>query len=71
MPAAQYPGPGPQQIEVGPPPVLPLMCFPCVTGTCGHRDQLGSAHGGGLVPALTTKDGTALCLDCADKTARR
>jgi hypothetical protein len=57
--------------RIGPPPVMPLMCFPCVTGTCKHRDRLASTHGGGLMPALTIHRGTALCLDCADEEAGR
>ena len=61
----------PQTFKVGPPPAMPLMCFPCVTGTCGHPDQLGDAHGGGLMPAITAHEGTPLCLDCAVKVADR
>jgi hypothetical protein len=49
----------------GPPPAGPLMCFMCLTGACNHEDHLSPAHGGGLVPAITTFSGTALCLDCA------
>lgn len=51
--------------KIGPPPHGPLMCFRCATGTCHHDDQLGTWHGGGLVPAMTMHKGTALCLDCA------
>jgi hypothetical protein len=53
----------------GPAPAGPLMCFRCITGTCGHpaRVVTSSVHGGGMLPAVTTKDGTALCLDCATK----
>lgn len=51
--------------EAGPAPAMPLMCFRCVTSTCGHRDKIGSTHGGGLVPAITMKYGTAMCLNCA------
>lgn len=56
-----------------PAPAGPLMCFPCVTGTCGHSPGVfrSEVHGGGFVPAVTTKDGTALCLDCAMSEARR
>lgn len=50
---------------IGPPPAGPMMCFYCVTSTCAHRNRSDSTHGSGLVPAITMKDGTALCLDCA------
>jgi hypothetical protein len=45
------------------------LCFRCVTGTCGHRDQLTPVHSGTVplhgVPAITARQGTPLCLDCA------
>jgi hypothetical protein len=53
--------------KIGPPPAGPLMCLQCLTGTCKHDNatRASSAHGGGLVPAITMKDGASLCLDCA------
>lgn len=66
--------------EIGHPGISPLdepepeqeslaLCFRCVTGTCGHRDQLPSPHSGTIplhgVPAITAHRGTPLCLDCA------
>jgi energy-converting hydrogenase Eha subunit B len=53
--------------SIGPPPAGPLVCFPCACGQCLHSadTRRSSAHGGGLVPAITTWLGTALCLDCA------
>jgi hypothetical protein len=55
----------------GPAPPGPLMCFRCLTGTCGHpaRVVTSSVHGSGLLPAVTTRNGTALCLDCATEEA--
>lgn len=59
----------PESIRIGPPLPGPLMCFRCVTGTCGCREETvrGSAHGGGMVPAVTMLSGTLLCHDCADR----
>lgn len=48
------------------PPVAPIMCFPCLTASCKHRDR---SHGGDLIPALTYFQGTTLCLDCAIRAA--
>lgn len=42
-------------------PTVP-MCFACMTATCRHK------HCGGMVPAITYYEGTALCLDCASAT---
>ena len=58
-------------LSIGPPPAGPPVCFPCVTGRCGHSPAVlaSSVHGGGLVPALTCFQGTALCLDCATREA--
>lgn len=44
------------------PPPGPLMCFACVTATCQHR------RCDGMIPAVTSFEGTALCLDCASAT---
>lgn len=54
--------------RIGSPPAGPLMCFRCLTSTCGHggKTRQSSAHGGGMVPALTMHQGTALCYDCAE-----
>ena len=45
------------------------LCFRCVTGTCGHHEQLTPVRSGGIplhsVPAITARQGTLLCLDCA------
>ena len=45
------------------------LCFLCVTGTCGHHEQLTPVRSGGIplhsVPAITARQGTLLCLDCA------
>ncbi len=56
-----------QPRDPGPPAAGHLMCFRCVTDTCLHspRVKSRSVHGGGMVPAITTLGGTALCLDCA------
>ena len=47
----------------------PMMCYLCLTGECGHGGRQRASTGGevvpGLLPAVTTQDGTALCLDCA------
>ena len=56
------------RLEIGPPLPGPPMCFPCVTGTCGHSGR-DSTHGGGYVPAVTYLHGTALCQDCAHRAA--
>jgi hypothetical protein len=52
---------------IGPAPAGPPMCFLCLTDTCRHSAAVkrSDVHGGGLVPAITFKDGTALCFDCA------
>ena len=57
--------PAPPVRDFGPPPAGPLLCFYCVTATCWHRGC------GGDIPALTMKDGTAACQDCASIVARR
>jgi hypothetical protein len=44
-------------------PVLPLMCFRCVTAACRHEDCPGN------IPALTAYQGTLLCADCAELVA--
>lgn len=41
------------------PPAGPLVCFACVTATCRHQRCVG------MIPAVTTFEGTALCFDCA------
>jgi ATP-dependent Clp protease ATP-binding subunit ClpC len=59
----------PEIVRIGPPLPGPLMCFRCVTGTCGCGDETvrSSVHGGGMVPAITMLSGTLLCQDCADR----
>jgi hypothetical protein len=56
-------------LRIGPAPAGPLMCFHCATNTCSHSRNVkqSSVHGGGLVPAMTAYNGTALCLDCATR----
>jgi ATP-dependent Clp protease ATP-binding subunit ClpC len=61
----------PEIVRIGPPLPGPLVCFGCLTGTCGCGDEVvrSDAHGGGMVPAITVLGGTALCLDCAGRAA--
>jgi len=61
----------PASPQFGPAPAAPVMCFACITGTCVHPPDLrrNSVHGGGMVPAVTARNGTALCLDCATEEA--
>jgi ATP-dependent Clp protease ATP-binding subunit ClpA len=68
-PAAGAEGVLPEIVRIGPPQAGPLMCFRCLTGTCGCNDETArsSVHGGGMVPAVTMLEGTALCQDCADR----
>ena len=58
--------------SVGPPPPGPLVCFHCVTNTCGHSAAVkqSDVHGGGMMPAVTAYQGTLLCMDCAIRAAR-
>lgn len=56
-----------EPFHIGPPPAGPIVCFPCLTGRCGHSQDViaSSVHGGGYIPAVTYSGGSALCQDCA------
>ena len=48
---------------------LDVVCFPCLTGRCGHGDHVVATPAGGIERAVTYSGGSALCEDCAIREA--